>query len=85
MLEFSWRFINLRADDIRWRLNRHLIFVETAHETAAKFWPANRQQKRVTHRRVTLNAQQLGRANCAIHASQSNTKSTAANTAQANK
>jgi hypothetical protein len=61
-----------------------LIFVETAHKTATEFWPANRQQKRVAHCRVTLNTQQLSRANGAIHASQSNTKSTAANAAQAN-
>jgi hypothetical protein len=62
-----------------------LIFVETAHETAAEFWPANRQQKRVTHRGIALNAQQLSRAYCAIDTSQSNAETTAANTAQANK
>jgi sorbitol-specific phosphotransferase system component IIA len=62
-----------------------LIFVETAHETAAEFWPANRQQKRVTHCRIAFNAQQLSRANGAIHASQPNTKTTATDTAEANK
>jgi transposase len=85
VLGFSWRFVNLRADGVGWWFNRHLIFVETAHETAAERWPANRQQKRVTHCGVALNAQQLGRANGAIDASQSDTETTAANTAQANK